>query len=141
MKIVQVMPFEFAEEQFISLNCNDGRFYLPILELCETMGLDVVDQIKRIRADEGLCDALSQVNVSFTDDFDNEVVTLTECIWIGRLDYLMGSINVNKLNKAVKARVILFKQEFASVVWRMFYNCEDTCTVQEIDDELENFFS
>lgn len=118
MEIVQTLPFGFYSEEFRCHYCDDGKYYLPIKDLCEAIGINVNEQCLRIIHDDAISDCLVQVRDPGL--LEAEPDTMVECLRVGRLAYWMGSINIAQVKKSYKEKAILFKREFSDAVWEMF---------------------
>jgi hypothetical protein len=120
MEILQIMPFSFYGQTFECFYCDDRRFYLPLVRLCEAIGVYPNPQRQRILSDEAISDGLIVLGVSSIGNDSKNCINLTDCLWLERLPYWQGTIDASRVKPEVKDRVILFKKAFAETAWAVF---------------------
>ena len=116
---VQGAPFVFYGEVFNAYLADDRQWYLPLQDVCQTLGLDVSGQRQRILRDEALSDFL--VNIPIETPYQDTTRTReVACLNIRRLPYWLGTIEANRVKEEHRKKVILFKREFAEAAWAVF---------------------
>lgn len=121
LKVLDEFPFEFYDETFSVALTSDRRVYVPIVRICESLGLDTSSQIARIERDEVLADAM--IKLALQVPYGDHALRMREinCLRLDRLPYWLGALDASRIpDEAKRRRVILFKREFADVAWAAF---------------------
>jgi hypothetical protein len=119
---LDTFPFEFYGEYFSVVFASDRNLYLPLHDICQTLGIDANAQAQRIRRDEAISDALITLPLQVPYGDEGAVQTRQMlCLWLNRLPYWLGTIDANRIkDEERRQQVILFKREFAEVAWAAF---------------------
>lgn len=76
-------PFEFYGEIFSVVLASDRRLYLPLKRLCDALQIDANAQAQRIRRDEAISDALTQLPLQVPYGEEGAVQTRQGlCLWL-----------------------------------------------------------
>lgn len=121
LKTMDQFPFEFYGAYFTVALANDRKLYVPMQALCEAMGLQTHGQIRRIREQGAMADAL--VNLTILWSYGDEPAREREmiCLRLDRLPFWMGTIQTNRVADTDKrARIVQFQRDFADVAWAAF---------------------
>lgn len=119
MNIVHTLPFVFYGEVFSAYLASNRNWYLPLQDICDSLGIDVSSQRKRILRDEAISDRL--VNLPLETPYqDTTRVRDVSCLNLKALPYWMGTIDASRVKEEHRKKVILFKREFAEAAWFVF---------------------
>lgn len=115
-------PFDFYGEIFSVVLASDRRLYLPLNRVCDALQINANAQAQRIRRDEAISDALTQLPLQVPYGEEGAVQTRQVlCLWLNRLPYWLGTIDANRIkDQAHRQQIIRFKREFAEVAWAAF---------------------
>lgn len=117
--IVQGYPFTFYDEIFTIYLADDKNWYVPLKHVCDSLGLDLSSQRRRIMDDAAISDAISNfpLNTPYQNTVRKQDVL---CLNVRRLPYWMGTIDTNRVKEEHREKIILFKREFADAAWSVF---------------------
>jgi hypothetical protein len=121
LQVLDQFPFEFYGEYFTVALASDRKVYVPMIGLCQTMGLQTQGQVRRIQDNEAMSDAL--VKLTLTWSYGDSAVQDREvyCLRLDILPFWMGTIQPSRIpNEARRQKIILFQREFAAVAWAAF---------------------
>jgi hypothetical protein len=121
LQILDQFPFEFYGEFFTVALASDRKVYVPMVGLCQTMGLQTQGQVRRIQNNEAVADALVKLNIAWS--YGDEAVQEREvyCLRLDVLPFWMGTIQPNRISdQARREKIILFQREFVVVAWAAF---------------------
>jgi hypothetical protein len=121
LKTIDQFPFEFYGEQFTVVLAANRRLYVPLMDLCRSMGLQTQGQKRRILENEVMASAL--VDLAIMWSYGNEAVREREmsCLQLDQLPFWMGTLQANRIpDQAKRERVVQFQREFADVAWAAF---------------------
>ncbi len=120
MEILSTIPFTFYGQTIECYYCDDRRFYVPLNRVCEAIGVYPNAQRQRILSDEAISNGLIILGVSSIGiDSKNHIIP-TDCLWLERLPYWLGTIDSSRVKPEIHDRLILFKKEFAEAAWAVF---------------------
>jgi hypothetical protein len=114
-------PFEFYDDIFTAILANDRKLYVSLHDMCLSLGIQTNGQIRRIRENEAIADALIPLTISRA--YQDEGVQTREmlCLRLDRLPYWLGTLQPGRIGDVDKrARVVRFQREFADVAWAAF---------------------
>lgn len=114
-------PFEFYGDVFMAVLANDRHLYVPLHDMCLALGVQTNGQIRRIRENEAIADAL--VPLLIARAYQDEGVQTREmlCLRLDRLPFWLGTMQPNRIKDEEKReQVIRFQREFADVAWAAF---------------------
>jgi len=117
--ILQQIPFIFYGEQFPGYMHTNGNWYLVIDDICRPLGIDANGQMQRIKRDQALTDGIKIITVD-TDYKDGSRKKEKSAMDLRYLPYWLGTIDANRIKEEHRAKVILFKKEFALAAWDFF---------------------
>ena len=119
MDIVHSVPFVFYGEVFKAYLTTNRQWFIPILEVCNALGVDTEGQRQRILRDEAIADRL--VNLPLETPYrDTTRIQEVACLNLRALPYWLGTIDVKRVKEEHRKKVILFKREFAEAAWAVF---------------------
>jgi hypothetical protein len=119
MEIVHSVPFEFYGEVFKAYLASNRQWFIPINDVCQTLGIDPRSQRRRIRDDEAISDRMANIAME-TPYQDTTRVQEVACLDLRALPYWLGTIDAQRIKKEHQKKVILFKREFAEAAWFVF---------------------
>jgi hypothetical protein len=121
LKVLDQFPFEFYGEYFSVCLVSDRKLYVPMIGLCQTMGLQTQGQVRRIQDNQAVADALVKLTLTWAYGDSGAQEREMYCLRLDILPFWMGSIQPNRIpDEARRQRVILFQREFAAVAWAAF---------------------
>lgn len=121
LQVLDQFPFLFYGEYFTVALASDRKVYLPVVGLCQTMGLQTQGQVRRIQNNEAVADAL--VKLTLTWGYGDAAVRERElyCLRLDILPFWMGTIQPSRISDETRRKkIILFQREFAAVAWAAF---------------------
>jgi hypothetical protein len=129
MIAVDFFSFEFYNEKFI-IYLADGPMrnqplYVPIRRVCEAMGLAFGPQLRRIKRNPTLEEALVELDITRLTENGEEgqwggVRRPISALWLKRLPYWLGTLDPNRVKSEIQEKVILYQRELADVAWSAF---------------------
>ena len=96
---------------------QSGVIYVPVGRLCDNLGTQRRNQMDRLRNHEVLARGLSSVTVQ-TEGGPQE----TECLRLDLIPLWLTTINPKRVNDEVRAKLVRYQVEAASVLWAAFRN-------------------
>jgi len=119
MEIVHSVPFEFYGEVFKAYLADNRHWYIPLQDVCQSLGVDTNGQRQRILRDEAIQDRL--VNLPLETPYqDTTRIREVACLNLRGLPYWLGTIDAKRIKEQHRKKVILFKREFAEAAWFVF---------------------
>lgn len=121
LQVLDQFPFEFYGEYFTVALASDRKVYVPMVGLCQTMGLQTQGQVRRIENNEAVADALVKLTLAW--GYGDAAVQEREvyCLRLDILPFWMGTIQPGHIpDEARRKKIILFQREFAAVAWAAF---------------------
>jgi len=119
MDIVHSVPFVFYGEVFKAYLTTNRQWFIPVLDVCNALGVDTEGQRQRILRDEAIADRLVNLPIE-TPYRDTTRVQEVACLNLRSLPYWLGTIDANRIKEEHRKKVILFKREFAEAAWAVF---------------------
>jgi hypothetical protein len=121
LQVLDQYPFQFYGEYFSVALASDRKVYVPMVGLCQTMGLQTQGQIRRIQNNEAVADALVKLTLTWAYGDSDVQERELYCLRLDILPFWMGSIQPRRIgDEAQRQKVILFQREFAAVAWAAF---------------------
>lgn len=120
-KTIDQFPFEFYGTFFSAILADDRKLYVPLADMCDTLGIKTDAQRRRILDNEAISDAL--VDLSLTRSYGDKAVQsrTMSCLRLDRLPYWLGTIQASRIHDDLKRRdIVRFQREFADVAWAAF---------------------
>jgi len=119
LTILQGFPFEFYGETYTAQLASDRQFYIRLDEVCNALGIDPNSQRRRIQSDEAISDKL--VNIPIETPYQNSTRTREVAFLnLRALPYWLGTIDASRVKEEIRAKVILFKRDFAETAWFVY---------------------
>lgn len=119
MDIVHSVPFVFYGEVFKAYLTTDRQWFIPILDVCNALGVDSEGQRQRILRDEAIADRLVNLPIE-TPYRDATRIQEVACLNLRALPYWLGTIDAKRIKEQHRKKVILYKREFAEAAWAVF---------------------
>lgn len=122
LKAIDEFPFEFYGTHFSAILASNRKLYLPLGNLCTTLGIDTNAQVQRINRDEAISDALVllPLELPYGDEGATQVRQI-RCLCLNQLPYWLGTIDTQRIKDTDRrAQIISFKREFVNVAWAAF---------------------
>lgn len=114
-------PFEFYGDVFTAILANDRKLYVPLHDMCQALDVQTNGQIRRIRENEAIADALVSLVITRAYRDDSAQTREMLCLRLDRLPFWLGTMQPNRIkDEAKRAQVIRFQREFADVAWATF---------------------
>ena len=119
--VIDQFPFDFYGETFSAALADDRRLYIPLTDMCTALGIQTNGQIRRIRENEVLADALIPLTLSRSYNEESLQRQQVLCLWLERLPFWLGTIQPTRIaDPERRAAVVRFQREFADVAWAAF---------------------
>lgn len=132
---VEQRQVEFYEDEITAVRLTDGRVFVPVRPLVESLGLSWSSQLQRIRRDSVLKSELLSVFVTNTES--ERGGRDVQCL---PLDYISGflfGINAERVRDDLRERVIRYQRECYRVLAEAFTEGRLT-TDADLFDLLDN---
>jgi hypothetical protein len=114
-------PFAFYGDVFTAIMANDRKLYVPLHDMCQALDVQTNGQIRRIRENEAIADALVPLVITRAYPDDSAQTREMLCLRLDRLPFWLGTMQPNRIkDEAKRAQVIRFQREFADVAWAAF---------------------
>lgn len=94
-----------------------GVIHVPVGRLCDNLGIQRRNQMDRLRGHEVLSRGLASVAVQ-TEGGPQE----TECLRLDLIPLWLTTVNPKRVNEQVRAKLVRYQIEAASVLWAAFRN-------------------
>ncbi len=98
-------------------DADSGVIYVPVGRLCDNLGVQRRNQMDRLRDHEVLARGLTSLVVQ-TEGGPQE----TECLRLDLIPLWLTTINPKRVNEEVRAKLVRYQIEAASVLWAAFRN-------------------
>jgi hypothetical protein len=118
-EIIQGFPFEFYGETYVASLASDRQFYIRLDDVCTGLGIDPASQRRRIQSDEAIADKLVNIPVE-TPYQDTTRTREVACLNLRALPYWLGTVDANRVKTEIRAKIILFKRDFAETAWFVY---------------------
>jgi hypothetical protein len=105
----------FYGDEIIAVQEPNGVIYVPVGRLCDNLGIQRRNQMDRLREHEVLSQGLASVAVQ-TDGGPQA----TECLRLDLIPLWLTTINAKRVNEDVRAKLVRYQVEAASVLWDAF---------------------
>jgi hypothetical protein len=120
-KVIDQFPFEFYGEWFTAVLANNRKLYIPLLDMCDALGIESRPQRARIQESPVISDALVEMEVQRAYG-ENAVQTRhMQCLQLEKLPFWLGTLQTSRIkDKTKQEKIIGFQREFADVAWAAF---------------------
>jgi hypothetical protein len=118
LEIIDQYPFEFYGEVFELYLTDNLQPYVPVRAMCEALGIDPSAQLRRIKRDLAIADALVVLTPKDGDAWGG--ARQISCLWLKRLPYWLGTLSASRIKSEHQDKIVRFKREFAEVAWGAF---------------------
>lgn len=106
----------FYGDELVAVQAVDsGSIYVPLSRLCDNLGIERKRQAQRIRDHE----VLSRGFVSLTLETTGGVQE-AQCLRLDLIPLWLAGVNANRVSPEVRAKLIRYQAEAASVLWAAF---------------------
>lgn len=118
-EIIQGFPFEFYGSTYVCYLASDRQFYIRLEDVCAGLGVDSRSQRRRIQEDEAIADKL--LNLPFETPYQDTTRTREVAFLnLRALPYWLGTIDAKRVKEDIRARVVLYKRDFAETAWFVY---------------------
>lgn len=119
IEIVSSFPFEFYGTTYSSYLASDKQFYIRLENICKSLGIADSSQLRRVKEDEAISDKLVilAVDTPYRDTVRKKDASFLN---IRALPYWLGTIDVSRVKPELRAKIVLYKREFAEAAWFVF---------------------
>ena len=115
--LIQKTVSFYGDEIVAVQDSTNGVIHVPVGRLCDNLGIQRRTQMDRLRDHEVLAQGLASVTVQ-TEGGPQE----TECLRLDLIPLWLTTINPKRVNEAVRAKLVRYQIEAASVLWAAFRN-------------------
>jgi hypothetical protein len=106
----------FYGDELIAVQVGDtGNIFVPLSRLCDNLGIDRRRQAQRIRDHEVLGRGFTALTIE-TSGGSQEA----QCLRLDLIPLWLAGVNANRVSPDVKAKLIQYQAEAASVLWAAF---------------------
>ena len=117
MKIIKQYPFEFYGLIFLIYQTDQDKLVVPILHLCEVLGLNYGNQCRLVKNHEILSGHLYKIRPQVFQKNGQARERDLLCISLECLPYWLGWINVKGTSKRVHSKIAQFQREVVEALW------------------------
>ena len=135
LTVVEQKDVLFYEDMITAVRASNGRVYVPIKPICDTLGIDWASQYQRINRDEVLIAEKLTIVVTTMDGRQRPAVCLP-------LDFVSGflfTVSAQRVKPELKDRLVRYQRECYKVLSQAF--AEGQLTASSSFDELLNIDS
>jgi hypothetical protein len=132
---IEQKQVDFYEDAITAVRLKDGRIFVPVRPIVESLGVDWNGQRRRINRDPVLSAKLATVDVTSTEG-ERQVKRGVLCL---PLDYISGflfGINASRVREDLRAKVIQYQEKCYQVLNEAFQEGQLTAD-QSFDDLLK----
>jgi len=122
MEVTQRMGFEFFGLTMEAFLTDDGKFILPLYEMCGILGLRTNAQVQCIKRDPALTDGLFYVRTMAESPAGSLRTRRIACLWVNCLPYWLGSIPVGTLKPQLREKISAVKRDLVEITWAYYGN-------------------
>src|SRR3954452_766677 len=115
--LIQKTVTFYGDEILAVQHASSGVIHVPVGRLCDNLGIQRRNQMDRLRDHEVLGQGLASVTVR-TEGGPQEV----ECLRLDLIPLWLTTINPKRVNESVRAKLVRYQIEAASVLWAAFRN-------------------
>ena len=126
LTVIEQREVAFQDDKITAVLVEGGEVYVPIRPICDTLGVQWAAQRKRITRDAVLQDELVNVSVSVTDTQGQTQNRVVSCLPLKYLNGWLFGINADRVNPAVRDRLIRYQRDCYEVLWKAFQKQEVT---------------
>ena len=107
---------QFYGDELIAVQMQDsGTIFVPLARLCENLGIERKRQAQRLREHPVLGTGFQSIAID-TGGGTQE----TQCLRIDLIPLWLSGVNANRVNEAVREKLIRYQAEVATVLWQAF---------------------
>lgn len=116
LRNINQFPFEFCGEFFTSVLASDRKLYISVHDMCQSLGVQTNGQLKPIRSQAAIVDALVELEVTRAYGDEAEQTQGMFCLRLDWLPFWLGTLQPNRIQDEVKREhVVQFQREFADL--------------------------
>lgn len=115
--LIQKTVVFYGDEIVAVQEAESGVIYVPVGRLCDNLGIQRRNQMDRLRDHEVLAQGLASVSVQTEGGPQS-----TECLRLDLIPLWLTTINAKRVHGDVRAKLVRYQVEAASVLWAAFRN-------------------
>ena len=109
-------PIDFYGDHLLGALGADGEIYIPLSQMCESLGLDTVSQVRRIRRTQTLAASFIRMMVETPDG-----KRAMNCLRVDLVGLWLGGIETSRIrDERVQEKLIAYQTSLAKVAWAVF---------------------
>ncbi len=106
----------FYGDELIAVQAADtGHIFVPLTRLCDNLGIERKRQAQRIRDHEVLSRGFMTLAIETAGGTQE-----TQCLRLDLIPLWLAGVNANRVSSEVRAKLIQYQAEAASVLWSAF---------------------
>jgi hypothetical protein len=121
------------DDELTAVRAGDGRIYVVLAHLCESLGIDTQGQSRRINRHAVLSRGLSWVDILSTQGNQTQR-RRAQVLRVDLVPLWLSGIRATAVNEAIQPKLILFQENAGDVLWEAFQ--DGRLTVDPEFDEL-----
>lgn len=94
LRALDHFPFAFYGDVFTPILASDRKLYVPLHDMCQALAVQTNGQIRRIRENEAIADALVLITRAYRDE--NVQTREMLCLRLDRLPFWLGTMQSNR---------------------------------------------
>lgn len=128
----RIVTVDFRNDTLIAVERDDG-VYVALRPICEALGIDWSSQLKRLRRDPVLSEAVVMMTTPFGRHGQEEA-----CLRLDMLNGWLFTIDVGRVKEAVRPKIIEYQRECYGVLFSHFYGKATGTKPEPLGDEVES---
>jgi hypothetical protein len=119
----------FYGDELIAVQAEDtGNIFVPLSRLCDNLGIDRRRQAQRVRDHEVLSRGLVALSIETSGGAQE-----AQCLRLDLIPLWLAGVNANKVAPDVKAKLVQYQAEAASVLWAAFRHDIVPATEEQVE--------
>ncbi len=117
--IAKAYRFDFYGSSFRSFMTEDKQIFVPLGELCKTLGINLGAQVRRIHGNSALADKLADIEVGMISE-EKPYRGVIRCLNLEALPQWLAYVNAKKVKPELHDRLVRYQREFVHTMWAAY---------------------
>jgi prefoldin subunit 5 len=115
--LIQQADVEFYGDSLTSALAEDGGIYIPLVQMCSSLQLNLSGQLQRIRRTEALMDGLRLITLMAQDGSRRPLV----CLRVDLVPGWLAGVTTSKIeDEALRKKLVAYHRDLYKVAWAVF---------------------
>lgn len=136
LTVIEQREVLFYEDKLTAVRADDGRVYVSIRHMCDSLGIDRRGQMRRIRGNDVLAEGYRRGGLSSPPSASGHGggVQQSTLLRIDLVPLWLAGISPNRVKSEIQEKLMRFQKEAANVLWEAFQ--DGRLTADTTFDEL-----